>query len=455
MFPPRTFWLNISGNVAITFSLALVPVLVATGSAVDMIRANVLRTTLQTAADAAALAGGASSKMTDGAMTTFAKDFLEANGAGDAASKVKATKITKDQKTGNFIVQIDAALETSFMAVAGIRTMDIRVKSEVTLGTGGPLEMVLALDTTASMGSNGKISTLKTAATDLVNKVMSGGNVKVGVAPFADYFKVGTKYAGEPWLDVPAPETREYCNYSYPNKTQCSIATGTCYNDGIPLPCTGEVCKDWGEPVGSCKLYTYKWTGCVGARPEAYHASISDATSFPYPGRVWDCGTAMQALTDVRTDVLATIDALYPSGNTHIPSGLLWAWNMLTPEAPLTEAMSAADVKAKGGKKVMVLMTDGANSSSPVNGDYAADVNTKYGTNAYTNGLTTKLCDSIKAEGTIVYTVLFEVSDPSIEALLRGCASDPSKSYVAGDKSALLVAFSDIGTSLTKLRLTR
>jgi hypothetical protein len=163
----------------------------------------------------------------------------------------------------------------------------------------------------------------------------------------------------------------------------------------------------------------------------------------------------MQALTDVRTDVLATIDALYPSGNTHIPSGLLWAWNMLTPEAPLTEAMSAADVKAKGGKKVMVLMTDGANSSSPVNGDYAADVNTKYGTNAYTNGLTTKLCDSIKAEGTIVYTVLFEVSDPGIEALLRGCASDPSKSYVASDKTALLVAFSDIGTSLTKLRLTR
>jgi hypothetical protein len=335
--------------------------------------------------------------------------------------------------------------------------MGINAISQVKRGTSGPLEMVLALDTTYSMSANGKIGTLKTAATDLVNKVMAGGNVKVGVAPFSDYFNVGVKYKNEAWIDVPPPSSGEWCDWSYPDKKNCSIQTTTCYADGLPYSCSSEVCGDWGTPVkGACYPWKAEWTGCVAARPEAYHASIDDALSVPYPGRTWGCGTEMLALTDDRSDVLSTIDALNPSGDTHIPSGLIWAWNMLTPEAPLTEAMPAAEVKAKGGKKVMVLMTDGANSSSPYDdGNYGPDANTKYGDNSYSNSLTSKLCESIKAEGVIVYTVLFDVSDPQIETLLRNCASDPSNSYVASDQAGLLAAFNTIGASLTQLRLSR
>ena len=51
--------------------------------------------------------------------------------------------------------------------------------------------------------------------------------------------------------------------------------------------------------------------------------------------------------------------------------------------------------------------------------------------------------------------MLFDVTDASIETLLRNCASDPAKSYVANDAGELLTAFADIGASLTELRLTR
>ncbi len=371
---------------------------------------------------------------------------------------MKARKIKNNKGSGSFTVEVDGAMKTSFMKLAGISDLDLTAISEVKRGSSGPLEMVLALDTTYSMSANGKIDTLKTAATDLVNTVMAGGNVKVGVAPFADYFNVGVKYKGEPWLDIPPPSSGENCDYSYPDKKNCRMQTSTCYADGVPYSCTAEVCEDWGTAVkGACYPWTSEWSGCVAARPEAYHASIADAMTVPYPGRNWGCGTPMLALTDVKTDVLATIDALSAVGRHPHPLRLMiWAWNMVTPEAPLTEAMPQAEAVAKGGKKVVVLMTDGANSSSPYDdGNYGPDASTKYGDNGYSNSLTAKLCESIKAEGTVVYTVLFDVSDPQIEALLRGCASDASKSYVAGDKAALLTAFNDIGAALTKLRLTK
>lgn len=454
-----------SGNVAIVFALSIVPLLLAVGAGVDMVRVNQAQTLLQAAADAAALGGGASSDTSEQKLQQVATKYLDANGADRDFAGVSVRKIKNVSGTGVFSVEVKGAMHTSFMMLAGISTVNVTAISEVKRGSNGPLELVLALDTTYSMIENDKIGTLKTAATNLVNSVMTNDNVKVGVVPFADYLKVGMKYAGKSWLNVPADIHDNYksCDWSYPDKSGCSIQT-TCYSDGVPYSCNQENCSYWGPVVESnCKIinYVYSFKGCVMSRPDAYHASISDPDTVHYDGTTWDCGAPIQELTKVKAEVTAAIDALSPNGNTYIPSGLIWGWNMLTPQEPLTEAAPAGAVNAKGGKKVLVLMTDGANTMAPRTGDYyyTDPYNANRGTSAsdssYADGMTATLCTKIKAEGIIVYTVLFDVSDPNIQSLLHDCASDPDKSYVADSAAELLTAFNDIGASLTKLRLTK
>ncbi len=71
--------------------------------------------------------------------------------------------------------------------------------------------MVLALDITGSMNQKGKIGTLKTAATDLIETMFEAedADVKIGIVPFAQYSSVGTSYNAAAWLDYPAPPSRD------------------------------------------------------------------------------------------------------------------------------------------------------------------------------------------------------------------------------------------------------
>jgi hypothetical protein len=149
---------------------------------------------------------------------------------------------------------------------------------------------------------------------------------------------------------------------------------------------------------------------------------------------------------------------MWTGGNTYIPSGLIWAWNMLTPDEPLTAAQSKADVESKGGKKVVVLMTDGVNTMVPeeTDGWFGNPGDLGYGAGPdYANGITSSLCSKIKDEGIILYTVLFDVDDADTQEMLRNCASDPTRSFVADDAAELIAAFADIGVSLTRLRLVK
>lgn len=458
----RSFLKSRTGNVAITFALAVVPVLLGVGAAVDMVRASNAKSALQAAADAAALAGGASGAPTEDQVIAAAAHYLEANGASEVVKTLKVSDIAYNPATGAVTVTLDGVLETSFLVLAGLPNLDIGAVSQVVRGTTGPLEMVLALDTTYSMSENDKIGTLKVAAKNLVESVMVTDNVKVGVVPFADYQQLGMAYAGKSWLEVPPDQTGSYesCDTSYPDKSGCSIQE-TCYADGVPYSCHQEVCTNWGDPVYSnCKTvnYTYKFDGCVQSRPKAHHDSISSPDAPRYPGITWRCNVDLQELTSSKSDVLEMIDSMWTTGNTYIPSGLIWGWNMLTPEEPLTAAESFASVNAKGGKKVLVLMTDGVNTVAPqeVSGYFSDPASLGYGAGPdYANGITSSLCEKIKAEGTIIYTVLFDVDDAATEAMLRACASDPARSFVAADADELITAFAGIGVSLTKLRLVK
>ncbi|NJO34924.1 MAG: hypothetical protein HC869_19205 [Rhodospirillales bacterium] len=84
----RQFMRDCRGNVAITFSLAAVPMMIGVGAALDMVNANRVETLMQGAADAAALGGELSDKTNEDELRQIAVDYLNANGVTNAVQTI-------------------------------------------------------------------------------------------------------------------------------------------------------------------------------------------------------------------------------------------------------------------------------------------------------------------------------------------------------------------------------
>jgi hypothetical protein len=66
------------------------------------------------------------------------------------------------------------------------------------------------------------------------------------------------------------------------------------------------------------------------------------------------------------------------------------------------------------------------------------------------------LCDAMKDEGVIIYTVGFGLAAGSDEEeIMQECATSDSHAYLADGGSELIAAFNAIAASITQLRITR
>jgi Flp pilus assembly protein TadG len=438
-------------------ALALVPMLAVAGAAVDMVQTNRAKSVLQGAADAAVLAGASSKILNDAELTKIVEDYVEANGTSQVLDQVDSIVSNLDKNTRTFSVKITGKRNTSLMYLAGISKVDLTAYAEVSLGGDG-LEVALVLDNTGSMLDSGRLPALKTSAKLLVNDLLatasSGAYVRVGIVPFSDYVNVGLSRRSQPWLDVDndATVTAYSCWDTYPDATKSNCRNLPAYNDGIPTGTTYEQC-DWnyGTAVKVCgnQTSTTTWSGCVGSRAEPLDASIgTPATRYRGLSNL-TCTSEIQVLTNDKAKLDAKIDSLVATGETYIPPGLLWGWNMLDSKQPLIEAKTTSAMDAMGGSKALVLMTDGANTRS-------ADAPYHWGADAVkANTKTAELCAGIKADKITVYTVAFMVTDTTSKDLLANCASDPSKVFTADNAAQLAKAFSEIGNSLTAMRLTK
>jgi Flp pilus assembly protein TadG len=62
--------------------------------------------------------------------------------------------------------------------------------------------------------------------------------------------------------------------------------------------------------------------------------------------------------------ILDAIDAMTPTGNTNVPEGTAWGWRVVSHKAPFSEGRPEIE---KGNDKVIIVLTDGANTY----GDYS------------------------------------------------------------------------------------
>jgi Flp pilus assembly protein TadG len=208
------------------------------------------------------------------------------------------------------------------------------------------------------------------------------------------------------------------------------------------------------------------------------------------------CGDPVLPLTASKTTVLNKINSLHPwrKGGTMSNVGLAWGWRMISPkwrglwDADLVggQVKLPMDYNTPLMQKVLIIETDGINnffksaSTTPPYSDYSAmlrlnttanggraDINTTSNATgiAALNAKTTALCNAIKAQGVLIYTVTFGLGNSADENtarnLFRNCATDPSyyfdvDSGVPGATQVdLTTAFKTIGDSLANLRISK
>ena len=165
-------------------------------------------------------------------------------------------------------------------------------------------------------------------------------------------------------------------------------------------------------------------------------------------------------------------------GGTTSNLGLAWGWRVLSPNwrglwSPTTPADMPLDYNTPLMDKVVVLMTDGNNEYydwpghqpnsgvGPGGSDYNSygrrndfGFSTNAAAVAELNSRMSAACAAMKAQGIIIYTMIFGgAPNAATQTLFQNCASNPAQYFYAPNQTAMADAFRSIGTALSNLRI--
>ena len=468
------------GVAAVIFALALLPLVLAVGVAIDAGRAYLVKQRLSYALDAAGLAVGSSTGTIAERQAIF-QSFFFANYPSDAIGQ----DITPTVTIGTSIITTNATanVPTTFMRIVGLNSIDVASSGEVILRTTG-LEVALVMDNTGSMASGGKITQLIESSNELIDILFGAEEnptqLKVSVIPFVTTVNIGPSmgaFVSDELTADFAPDTWKGCvkARAFPNDTQdTSTAVGGQWSV-YRWPKEGFALFDFPGFASFCRN---AWTTTIDTTP-----------SFTF-GPNQACPDPLTPLTNNQTTVRNAIDAMVPwSGNgTMIHLGMIWGLRALSPEPPFTEGgpFNSPDVN-----KAMIVLTDGQNfissqgfrcngfrvtvdgvptvpSANPegsgLNSQYTGygyafegnlGSNTRAGAMAALNDRLTQTCTNVKAAGVTVFTITFQLFDPAIQTLMRNCASDPDKFFNSPSNAELTAAFVAIGAELRSLHISK
>jgi Flp pilus assembly protein TadG len=410
-----------SGSVLPIFSVALLPVFLCVGGAIDYGRAVMVRSQMQSALDSAVLAGGRNYQLTSDATaaTATASSYFSYRFAPGAKplGNPHLSSIDIDNSAYVITATAQARVPAPFLAIAGLPAFDLKVKSQSGLKMGGTvegqdLEVSLMIDVTGSMNDstgsgNSKLSDAKLAAKDLINALMPDGytggqSTRIALVPFSQYVNVGSTY------------------YTAVTGAAPSGSASTCVTERTGADKYNDDAPGAGSWIGKYTVNSNK--GTLSCAPTA----------------------KLMPLTTNKTGLKSAIDGLNASGWTAGHLGTAWAWYVLSDKwASVWPAGSKPGTPSEHLKKVAVLMTDG-------------DYNTYFRNKTESRVQAQALCEGMKSAGITVYTVAFGTDiSPASKGDLEACASSQEHFHDAQDGDALRAAFQTIAISLSQLRLTQ
>ncbi|MBI1234288.1 MAG: VWA domain-containing protein [Alphaproteobacteria bacterium] len=281
----RAFLSDVRGNVATIFSIALAPLTLMAGGAVDFNQAMGARARLAEALDAAALAVGSQPGLDEDRAEAMVMDYITANYPDRDPGSVQNVQVSIDDRNGIVRVSGESEVQTTLLGLMGMDSITVDWMSEV-MRARMNLELVMVLDNTGSM-SGSKIRALRDAAEVLTETLFDGAAdrdaLAIGLVPFAATVNVGTQYARAWWLD-PEGEAPYHGEWMGDRDNGHGNDADGC-DDGNPGLGRGrgrgrgqrdpnsEECNNEDLPTHwdlFDELRNTSWAGCVEARPMPY-----------------------------------------------------------------------------------------------------------------------------------------------------------------------------------------
>lgn len=268
------------GNIAMMFGLLSIPLIAATGAAVDYSRAYNQRMVVQDALDAAALAANRLiGSGTVEQITAEAEAFFQANVQGRLDLDLVFSTVVDG---GTVTLTTELAVPTQFLGLVGINDIKFDLVSRTIAGA-ATYEVVLVLDNSTSM-SGTKIATLRTAATNLVTTLfdLNVSNprpdpVRIGLVPFAASVNVGANSTTPPsWMDTTGISPRSAINFTT-DAAQLTAGIAAYGNTYTQATNTFGTFTNRFALWNTLRSVTYR--GCVEARPYPYDVTDAEPTT--------------------------------------------------------------------------------------------------------------------------------------------------------------------------------
>jgi len=288
-------WRDQSGQVAVIFSLSLIPILTMISMTVDFQRTTAVKSEMLHELDAAALRGarliqgGNTSDQVRNILTTEIRARVDTYGD----TYCTPAKIEFANRNRDILIEMGCSVETMIGPPAGPDNIMFDIEAESTWDV-GLLDVAFMFDISGSMNSSNRLNSLKGAANDALDILLPEGNedlnegVRIAMVAYDDMINAGdyfeevtglakrrTYYATDRYRNQRTVRTERY------KTRQCSWSGRTCARRNEAGNCTKwtggkRTCKDvWKtrnikEFYGPTRTRTVRKTinsSCVWERP--------------------------------------------------------------------------------------------------------------------------------------------------------------------------------------------
>ncbi|WP_322326999.1 pilus assembly protein TadG-related protein [Cypionkella sp.] len=365
----KRFYETQDGSLSVLALCLFLLMVMMGGLAVDLMRYEQTRTTLQNTLDRATLASASLTQTLDPAEVVadyFTKAGME--------KYLEGVTVTEGLNYRNVTADASAATDPFFMHLIGHSKMDAKGHSMAEQRVTN-VEIMLVLDVSGSMASNSKLANLKTAAKEFVDTVLSSDpehKISIGIVPFNGQVNIGP--------DLRAKYTALTDDPGVTN-VQCVDLPSTVYNS-TALPT---------NTVMSMTAHADTYSGTDQTNSYVSYTSTSYAIGYHATnnsGNVWCppiAGNIIRLPSQSISSLQGQINGLVAVGATSINAGLKWGLALMDPSAEnmydqlISAGKMTGDLSGRPfsftdpeAMKVIVLMTDGEHfAEERVNSDGA------------------------------------------------------------------------------------